>query len=39
MPIMRIWPVETGKITDDLFAVKTGTVNFFIYRSGKDFIC
>jgi hydroxyacylglutathione hydrolase len=39
MKILRIWPVATGKIAENLYAVKTGTVNFFIYRSGKDIIC
>jgi hydroxyacylglutathione hydrolase len=39
MQIMRIWPVKTGKITGNLYAVKTGTVNFFICKSDEDFIC
>jgi hydroxyacylglutathione hydrolase len=39
MQIMRIWPVNTGRITADLYVVKTGTVNFFICRSEKDIIC
>ena len=25
MQIMRIWPVKTGKIAENLYAVKTGT--------------
>jgi hydroxyacylglutathione hydrolase len=39
MYITRIWPVETGRITDNLYAVKTRTVNFFIYKSDKAIIC
>ena len=32
-------PIETGKITDKLFVVRTGTANFYIYKSGEDMIC
>lgn len=39
MHLMRIWTVKTGKITEDLYAVKIGTVNFYIFKSGEDFIC
>lgn len=37
--VMHINPLETGRITDKLYAVKTGTANFFIYMSGTDIIC
>jgi hydroxyacylglutathione hydrolase len=32
-------PVETGRIMENLFAVRTGTVNFFVYNSGEQIIC
>lgn len=32
-------PIETGKITDNLFVVRTGTANFYIYKSGEDTVC
>lgn len=32
-------PIETGKITDKLFVVRTGTANFYIYKSGEDMVC
>ena len=32
-------PIETGKITDKLFVVRTGTANFYIYKSGEDTVC
>jgi glyoxylase-like metal-dependent hydrolase (beta-lactamase superfamily II) len=36
---MLISPAETGKISDNLYAVRDGTVNFFVYKSGEDVIC
>ncbi len=32
-------PIKTGKITDNLYAVQTFTVNFFIYSYANGFIC
>jgi len=29
-------PVKTGKISENIFAVKTGSVNFYIYKNGMD---
>jgi hydroxyacylglutathione hydrolase len=37
--ITHIRPVNTAKIIDNLYAVKTGIVNFFIYKSDGDIIC
>ena len=34
-----VTPAETGKIAENLYAVKTGTVDFFVYRSGEDVVC
>lgn len=31
--------IESGKITDNLYAVKIGIVNFFIYQNDENFIC
>ena len=31
-------PIDTGKIADGLYAVKTGIVNFYIYNRGGDYI-
>ena len=31
-------PLETGKILENLFVLKTGTVNFYIYHKGDDYI-
>jgi hydroxyacylglutathione hydrolase len=39
MDITGIRPINTGIITDNLYAVKTETVNFFIYKSNEDTIC
>ncbi len=39
MHIPHLHPLETGQITDDLYAVKTGTVNFFIYQSAAGLLC
>ena len=38
MCITNIRPVKTGKITDGLYTVKTGTVNFFIYMGNEGII-
>ena len=32
-------PISTGKIIDNLYVVKTGTVNFYIYKNDYDIIC
>jgi glyoxylase-like metal-dependent hydrolase (beta-lactamase superfamily II) len=32
-------PIETGRITDNLFVIRTGTANFYIYKSEEDMIC
>lgn len=37
--VMRLRPLETGSITDNLFVVRTGSANFFIYRQNKNIIC
>ena len=34
--INHVNPIETGKITANLFVIKTGTANFFIYKSEED---
>ncbi len=34
-----LYPVETGKITKDLYALKSYDVNFFIYKTNNSFIC
>ena len=34
----HIQPVPTGQITENVFAVRTGTVNLFLYRKGQDCI-
>jgi hydroxyacylglutathione hydrolase len=36
---MHLHPIETGRIADNLYAVKTGTVNFFLYRENENLIC
>lgn len=36
---MSLRPIETGKLSDNLYVVKTGTVNFFIYKNDEDAIC
>ncbi len=33
------YPIETQKITDVLFAVKSKDANFFIYKTEKQYIC
>ncbi len=33
------YPTETGKITQELFAVKDKDVNFFIYKTKTQYIC
>jgi len=35
----HLHPVPTGRLTDHLYAIKTGTVNFFIYEENNHFIC
>jgi glyoxylase-like metal-dependent hydrolase (beta-lactamase superfamily II) len=37
--INHVDPVETGKITDNLFVIRTGTANFFTYKIEEDIIC
>ena len=37
--VMHLHPIETGRISEHLYAIKTGTVNFFIYRNAEDIIC
>jgi hydroxyacylglutathione hydrolase len=37
--IKHVNPIETGKITDNLYVVKTGTANFYIYKNEEDIIC
>ncbi|MDP4095169.1 MAG: MBL fold metallo-hydrolase [Bacillota bacterium] len=32
-------PVETGKLAENLYAVKTATVNLFLYKEGNNTIC
>lgn len=39
MKMRHVNPIETGKITDNLFVVKTGTANFYIYRSAGCMLC
>ena len=39
MILTRNRPVQTGKITNNLYALRTGTVNFFIYQDGRTIIC
>ena len=36
---MHLQPVESGKLLENLYAVKTGTVNFFIYKDGQQLLC
>ena len=37
--IEHINPVESAKINENVYAVKTETVNFFIYRKDDNYIC
>lgn len=37
--IKRLNLVETRRLTDNLYIIKTGTVNFFIYKNSEDIIC
>jgi hydroxyacylglutathione hydrolase len=39
MCITSIRPIKTGRITDSLYAIETGTVNFFVYEGNDDMIC
>jgi glyoxylase-like metal-dependent hydrolase (beta-lactamase superfamily II) len=32
-------PIGTGKVSENLFAVRTETVNFYVYRSGEAILC
>jgi hydroxyacylglutathione hydrolase len=36
---MHLHPIKSGRISDNLYAVKTGTVNFFIYKKNENSIC
>jgi hydroxyacylglutathione hydrolase len=36
---MHLHPLQTGSILDKLYAVRTGTVNFFIYKEDEQAIC
>ncbi len=36
---LRLNPLETGRITDGVWAVRADAVNFFIIESGDDLIC
>ncbi|SHI20704.1 Glyoxylase, beta-lactamase superfamily II [Sporobacter termitidis DSM 10068] len=31
--------LETGRITDKIYVFKTDTANFYVFRSGENFIC
>jgi hydroxyacylglutathione hydrolase len=37
--IMGNRPLGTGQIAEHVFAVQTGSVNFFIYKKGEDAVC
>jgi glyoxylase-like metal-dependent hydrolase (beta-lactamase superfamily II) len=37
--LLRINPLETGQVSDRLCAVKTGTVNFFVYKKEGQIVC
>jgi glyoxylase-like metal-dependent hydrolase (beta-lactamase superfamily II) len=37
--IMPISPINSGKIQDNVYAVKTGPVNFFLYKMNDHYIC
>jgi hydroxyacylglutathione hydrolase len=39
MAILHVSPLETGLVDDNLYAVKTGTVNFFIIRGEIGTVC
>lgn len=36
--IKRLQPVQTGKLSENVFAVKTGSVNFYVYRNNLDYV-
>jgi hydroxyacylglutathione hydrolase len=36
---MHLHPIETGRMAEHLYAVKTGTVNFFVYQDAGQAIC
>jgi hydroxyacylglutathione hydrolase len=37
--MMHLHPINTGSILNNLYAVKTGTANFFIYKEKENIIC
>lgn len=37
--IIHIDPINSGKIQDNVYAVKTGPVNFFVYKINDNYIC
>lgn len=37
--LMHVTPVETGVNVLDVYAVRTGTVNFWLYRNGTSYLC
>lgn len=39
MPLLHVHPVDSGKIAENLYAVKTGTVNFYVYTGGSSVVC
>lgn len=39
MPFLHVTPIDTGLIEDNVYAVKTGTVSFFVYKCGENIIC
>ena len=36
---MHLHPIQTGRIAENLYAVKTGTVNFFLFTENGHLIC
>ena len=36
---MHLHPIKTGRIAENLYAIKTGTVNSFIYKENRNPIC
>lgn len=37
--INQVNPIDTGKIRDDLFVIRSGTANFYIYKTDCGVIC
>lgn len=37
--VLHLSPIQTGRISDNLYVVKTGTVNFFILKDDEHVIC